>query len=889
MESTDRIIPINIEEEMKSAYIDYSMSVIVSRALPDVRDGLKPVHRRVLFGMNELGLTYNKAHKKSARIVGEVLGKYHPHGDQSVYDSMVRMAQNWSLRYPLIDGQGNFGSMDGDSPAAMRYTEARLEKISDEILNDIKKDTVDFALNFDDSLKEPTVLPTKLPNLLINGASGIAVGMATNMLPHNITEVINGTIATVDNPDITTEELMEHIKGPDFPTGGIIYGTGGIKDAFETGRGRIVVRAKAEIVTEKNGKETIIVSEIPYQVNKANLMVKMADLVNDKKIEGISALRDESDRKGLRIVIEIKRDAMANVVLSQLYKYSPLQTSYGVNNVALVGGRPYTLNLKQLITEFIKFRLEVITRRTNFELRKALERAHILTGLLIALDYIDAVIDLIRKSKTVEDARIGLMKGEFIDDMDKFWKQFRPLIDEQLDENKPEEGFVLTEAQARAILEMRLAKLTGLEREKVQSEYDELQKIIADLRAILGEEQLRKDIIKEELTDLNERFGDERRTDITFAEGDIRIEDMIPDEEVVVTISQLGYVKRTKTAEYRTQSRGGRGSRGSKTRNEDSIEHLFSATTHNYLLLFTEQGKCHWLRVYEIPEASKTSSGRVIQNILSIPKDDKVKAYIVLKDLNDEEFLNNNYLIFCTRKGIIKKTLLQAYSRPRANGIQALGVYEGDSLLEARLTNGENDIFIANREGRAIRFPESTVRPMGRTAFGVRGITLLSEQDEAVGMISVNPDDPDTNIMVVSEKGMGKRTDIEEYRRTNRGGKGVKTMQLTDKTGNIVAIKAVTDEDDMMITNRSGIIIRMPVTDIRTMGRATQGVRVIRLDDGDEIADIAIIQEKEEEEMPEVEGTDVENATEENTAEDTTESSEEDTSEEAPDDGDSEE
>ena len=834
---------------MKSAYIDYSMSVIVSRALPDVRDGLKPVHRRVLFGMDELGLSAGKAHKKSARIVGEVLGKYHPHGDQSVYDSMVRMAQNWSLRYPLVDGQGNFGSMDGDSPAAMRYTEARLEKISAEILNDLNKDTVDFSLNFDDTLKEPTVLPTKLPNLLVNGASGIAVGMATNMLPHNLTEVVGAIKATIENPDIDTEGLMQHVKGPDFPTGGIIYGHNGIKDALETGRGRIVVRAKADIKTEKSGKETIIISEIPFQVNKANLMVKMADLVNDKKVEGISALRDESDRNGLRIVIEIKRDAMANVVLSQLYKYSPLQTSYGVNNVCLVNGRPRLLNLKQIIEEFIKFRLEVITRRTNFELRKALERAHILTGILIALDYLDAVIDLIRKSKTVEEAKIGLMKGEFIDDLDKFWKQFQPLIDEQLEENRPEEGFVLTEAQAKAILEMRLSKLTGLEREKVQGEYDELQKRIAHLRSILNEESLRKDIVKEELDEVLEKFGDERRTQITFAEGDISIEDMIPDEDVVVTISQLGYVKRTKTTEYRTQGRGGRGSKGSKTRNEDSIEHLFVATTHNYLLLFTEQGKCHWLRIYQIPEASKTSSGRVLQNILAIPKDDKVKAYIILKDLKDEEFMKNHFVLFCTRKGMIKKTSLDNFSRPRTNGIMAIGINEGDNLLEARLTNGENDIFIANRAGRAIRFPESAVRPMGRTAYGVRGIKLAGEDDIAVGMVSVNANDEATTILVVSEKGNGKRTAIDEYRQTNRGGKGVKTMQITEKTGGVVTIKAVTEDDDMMITNISGIIIRMSMNDIRVMGRATQGVRVIRLDADDAIADVAIVPKSEEEEI----------------------------------------
>ncbi len=852
MASNQRIIPINIEEEMKSAYIDYSMSVIVSRALPDVRDGLKPVHRRVLYGMSELGLTYNKAHKKSARIVGEVLGKYHPHGDQSVYDSMVRMAQEWSLRYPLVDGQGNFGSMDGDSPAAMRYTEARLRRISDEILADINKDTVDFRLNFDDSLKEPTVLPTRLPNLLINGASGIAVGMATNMLPHNLSEVIDGVVATVDNPAITVEELMEFIKGPDFPTGGIIYGHQGIKDALETGRGRIVVRAKAEIQVEKNGKETIIVSEIPYQVNKANLMIKIADLVNEKRVPGVSALRDESDRNGLRIVIEVKRDALASVVLSQLYKYSPLQTSYGVNNVALVNGRPFTLNLKDLIEEFIKFRLEVITRRTQYDLRKALERAHILTGLLIALDYIDAVIDLIRKSKTVQEAKEGLMKGEFIDNKDAFWKKFRPLIDDQLDENKPTDGNVLTEVQAKAILEMRLQKLTGLERDKVREEYDEVKKRIEELRSILNDEGLRRGIIKEELADIKERFGDERRTDITFAEGDIRIEDMIPNEEVVVTISNLGYVKRTKATEYRTQGRGGRGSRGSKTRDTDFVEHMFVASTHNYLLLFTEQGKCHWLRVYEVPEASKTASGRVIQNILTMPKEDNVKAYIVLEDLKDEEFLANHYITFCTRKGQVKKTSLEAFSRPRANGIVAIGINEGDQLLEARLTTGKNELFLASRSGRAIRFPEEKVRSMGRTATGVRGITLASDMDDAVvGMVCVDPSDDSKTILVVSERGLGKRSKVEEYRQTNRGGKGVKTMNVTAKTGLVVAIKAVTEEENLLITNKSGIVIRMSVEDLRVMGRATQGVRLIRLDEDDQIADVAVVSGEDEEENTE--------------------------------------
>lgn len=851
-----RIIPINIEEEMKSAYIDYSMSVIVSRALPDVRDGLKPVHRRVLFGMHELGLSYNKAHKKSARIVGEVLGKYHPHGDSSVYDTMVRMAQDWSLRYPLVDGQGNFGSMDGDSPAAMRYTEARLKRISDEILADINKDTVDFSLNFDDTLKEPTVLPTRIPNLLINGASGIAVGMATNMLPHNLSEVVDGIIATVKSPEITIEELTQYIKAPDFPTGGIIYGYQGVKEAFETGRGRVVVRGKADIITNASGKETIIINEIPYQVNKASMIAKIAELVNDKKIDGITDVRDESDRNGLRVVIELRRDAMGSVVLSKLYKYTPLQSSYGVNNVTLVNGRPMLLNLKEIIKEFIAFRLEVIQRRTRFDLRKALERAHILIGLLIALDYIDAVISLIRNSKTVNDAKEGLMKGDFIDNKDKFWEKFRNLIDINHNEDEGELGDnVLSEAQAKAILEMRLQKLTGLERDKVKGEYDELQEKIARLRAILESEEIQKDIVEEELLEVKEKYGDERRTEINYAAGDISIEDMIADEEVVITISHLGYIKRTLTAEFKKQGRGGRGSRGSKTRDEDFIEHMFVATTHNYLLLFTEQGKCHWLRTYEIPEASKTSSGRVIQNILSIPKDDKIKAYIIVKDLKDQDFLDNHFIVFCTRQGQIKKTAVQAFSRPRAGGINAITINEGDQLLEAKLTNGNNQILIANRGGMAIRFPEAKVRPMGRNAAGVRGITLKGKEDSVVGMVCIDPEDKEVSIMVISEKGNGKRSEFDDYRLTNRGGKGVKTMQVTEKTGSVIAIKAVRDEDDLMITNRSGIIIRMSVNDIRIMGRATQGVRVIRLDEGDEIADIAVVFHENGEE--EAENTDV--------------------------------
>ncbi|MFK8010298.1 MAG: DNA gyrase subunit A [Saprospiraceae bacterium] len=824
MANDGKIIPVNIEDEMRSAYIDYSMSVIVSRALPDVRDGLKPVHRRVLFGMTELGLSYNKAHKKSARIVGEVLGKYHPHGDTSVYDAMVRMAQSWSLRYPLVDGQGNFGSMDGDSPAAMRYTEARLKRISDEILSDLNKETVDFQLNFDDTLKEPTVLPTKVPNLLINGASGIAVGMATNMLPHNLTEVINGVIATLDNPEITIDELMQHITAPDFPTGGMIYGYNGVREAFHTGRGRVIVRGKADIQTSKSGKETIIISEIPYQVNKASLVMKIADLVNNKKVIGISDVRDESDRTGMRIVVEVKRDAMANVILSQLFKYTPLQSSYGVNNIALVKGRPVLLNLKDMLQEFVEFRIEVIVRRTQYELRKAEERAHILEGLLIAIDNLDEVIKLIRASKTVEDARNGLM-----------------------------EKFDLSEIQARAILDMRLQKLTGLERDKVRAEYDDLMKTITNLKEILASIDLQKGIVKEELEDIKERYGDERRTEINLqGDGEINIEDLIADEEVIITISHLGYIKRTKSSEYRKQGRGGRGSRGSKTRDEDYIEHMFVATTHNYLLLFTENGRCHWLRVYEIPEATKTSSGRVIQNLLSIPKEDKVKAYIKITDLNDEEFIKNNYIVFGTRKGIIKKTLVEAFSRPRANGINAITINEGDSLLEAKLTNGNSEILMAIKSGRAIRFNETKVRPMGRSAAGVRGIRLADDNDEMVGLICIDLEDKETTIMVVSEKGNGKRTELEDYRVTNRGGKGVKTIQVTEKTGSLIALKAVKDEDDLIITSKEGIMIRIGVNEIRVMGRATQGVRVIRLDDEDGIADVAVITESEEDENIEI-------------------------------------
>lgn len=813
---SQRIIPINIEEEMKSAYIDYSMSVIISRALPDVRDGLKPVHRRVLYGMSELGLTYNKAHKKSARIVGEVLGKYHPHGDSSVYDTMVRMAQEWSLRYPLVDGQGNFGSIDGDGPAAMRYTEARLRRISDDILADLGKETVDFALNFDDSLKEPTVLPSKIPNLLINGASGIAVGMATNMMPHNLTEVVDGIVATVDKPEITIDELMEYIKAPDYPTGGIIYGVQGIRDAFHTGRGRIVLRGKATIETSKTGKETIIITEIPYQVSRANLVSKIADLKNEERVPGILTVRDESGRQGFRVVVEVHRDAVANVVLNQLYKYSPLQTSYGVNNVALVNGRPMTLNLKDMIEEFIKFRLEVVVRRTRYDLKKAEERAHILEGLLIALDHLDEVIKLIRGSRTPEEARTGLMTR-----------------------------FELSEIQSRAILDMRLQRLTGLEIEKVQEEYDGLQKLIADFKEILASEERQRDIVKEELQDVKERFGDERRTEITASEGEISIEDLIRKEDVVITITHLGYIKRTPVSEYRTQTRGGRGSRGSKTRDADFIEHLFVADTHNYLLLFTEKGICHWLRVYQIPEATKTSSGRAIQNILSIPKDDKVKAYIKIQDLKDETFLESHNIVFATQKGLIKKTMVSAFSRPRSNGIIAISINEGDTLLEAKLTNGNNQIILANRSGYAIRFDEEKVRAMGRTAAGVRGMALSAAGDLVVGMIIVDPEDQETTLMVISENGYGKRSEIAEYRLTNRGGKGVRTLMITDKTGALIAIKAVKEEDDLMITNRSGVMIRMHVSDIRVMGRATQGVKVMRLEEADAIADVGVVRKGE--------------------------------------------
>ena len=820
----DRIIPINIEEEMKSAYIDYSMSVIVSRALPDVRDGLKPVHRRVLYGMLDLGVTSTKPHKKSARIVGDVLGKYHPHGDSSVYFAMVRMAQDWSLRYPMVDGQGNFGSIDGDSPAAMRYTEARLKKIAEEMLADINKETVDFQLNFDDTLEEPTVLPSRIPNLLVNGASGIAVGMATNMPPHNLTEVVNATIAYIENNDVTVADLMQHVKAPDFPTGGIIYGYNGVQEAFETGRGRIVMRAKAEIEVHKGDRERIIVNEIPYQVNKANMIEQTAGLVNDKKIEGISEIRDESDRDGMRIVYEIKRDANAAVVLNNLFKYTALQTSFSVNNIALVNGRPMMLNLRDLIRHFVDHRHEVVIRRTKFDLSEAEKRAHILEGLLIALDHLDEVIKLIRASNSPEDARLGLI-----------------------------DSFSLSDLQARAILDMTLRRLTGLERDKIKEEFAELMKTIEYLNSILADEALRMRIITEELVEIRDRFGDERRTSITHSAEDMRMEDFIVDEEVVITISHEGYIKRTPLTEYRKQGRGGKGSMGSQSRDKDFIEHMLIATNHNYMLFFTESGKCFWLRVFEIPEGTRTSKGRAIQNVINIPKEENIKAYIKVVNLKDQEYLENNFIIMCTKKGTIKKTSLEAYSRPRANGINAININEGDQLLEACMTNGQSEIVMALRSGRAIRFNESTVRPMGRTATGVRGVTLGSDKDEVVGMIAIN--NPEVTVLVVSENGYGKRTDIEDYRVTNRGGKGVKTINVTDKTGELVAIKDVTDNDDLMIINKSGIVIRIGVSDLRVMGRATQGVRLITLKGDDSIASIAKVEHEEEEDEIAEEGS----------------------------------
>ena len=803
----EKLIPIKIEDEMKSAYIDYSMSVIVSRALPDVRDGLKPVHRRVLFGMNEMGVRSSSSYKKSARIVGDVMGKYHPHGDSSVYDTMVRMAQEWSLRYNLVDGQGNFGSVDGDSPAAMRYTEARMQKISEELLSDIDKETVDFQLNFDDTIMEPTVLPTRVPALIVNGASGIAVGMATNMPPHNLSEVIDGIMQYIDNNDITIDELIKYVKAPDFPTGGTIYGYDGVKEAFHTGKGRVVMRGKA-IIENVNDRECIIVSEIPYQVNKADMIKKTADLVNDGKIEGISTIRDESDRKGMRIVYVLKRDAIPNIVLNKLYKYTPLQSSFSVNNVALVNGRPELLNLKDLIHHFVEHRHDVVVKRTNFELKKAEQRAHILEGLIIASDNIDDVIDLIKKSSNADEAR-----------------------------QKLEKKYKLSETQAKAIIEMRLRQLTGLEQNKLREEYDDLQKTIKGYKDLLDSKTKRMNLIKEELADIKEKYGDERRSEIEYAGGDFRVEDIIPNEKVVITISHAGYIKRTPLTEYKTQNRGGVGQKASKTRDEDFLEDLFVGTNHQYMLFFTQKGKCFWMRVFEIPEGSKNSKGRAIQNLINIEQDDRVKAFICTQDLKDEEYVNNHYVIMATKMGQVKKTSLEQYSRPRSNGINAITVKDGDELLEAKLTNGNSQIMLAVKSGKAIRFEEGKTRPMGRNASGVRGIRLKDKKDEVVGMISVN--DMDANILVVSENGYGKRSSLEDYRLTNRGGKGVKTISITEKTGKLVTLKSVSDSDDLMIINKSGIAIRMQVEDLRVMGRATQGVKVISLKDGDSIAAVA--------------------------------------------------
>ena len=810
----EKLIPINIEEEMKSAYIDYSMSVIVSRALPDVRDGLKPVHRRVLFGMYELGVTANKAHKKSARIVGEVLGKYHPHGDSSVYDAMVRMAQEWSLRYLLVDGQGNFGSVDGDSPAAMRYTEARMKKISEEILADIDKETVDFQLNFDDTLEEPKVMPTKIPTLLVNGASGIAVGMATNMAPHNLTEVINGTLAYIDNNDVEIDELLHHIKAPDFPTGGIIYGYEGVKEAYKTGRGRVVMRAKANF-EEIDGKECIIVSEIPYQVNKAEMIKKTAELVNDKKIEGISTIRDESDRKGMRIVYVLKREAVPNIVLNMLYKFTQLQSSFSINNIALVNGRPQLLNLKELIHYFVEHRHEVVTRRAEYELRKAQERAHILEGLIIASDNIDEVIQIIRSSKNADEARERLI-----------------------------ERFSLSEIQARAIVEMRLRQLTGLEQEKLRAEFDEIMKLIAHLQELLASKELRMNLIKEELTEIRDKYGDARRSHIEYAGGEMNIEDLIADEQVVITISHAGYIKRTPLSEYKTQNRGGVGQKSAGTRDQDFLEHMYVATNHQYMLFFTQKGKCFWLRVYEIPEGSKQAKGRAIQNLINIENDDKVKAFICTQDLRDEEYTSNHYIVMCTKQGQVKKTSLEQYSRPRQNGINAITIKDGDELLEAKLTDGNSKVLVAAKNGKMVRFDESKTRPMGRTASGVRGIKLAGEKDEVIGLVTVS--DLESEILVVSENGYGKRSSLDAYRETNRGGKGVKAMNITDKTGALISINSVTDNDDLMIINKSGLTIRLRVSDLRVMGRNTQGVRLINIKGNDSIAAVAKVMRDED-------------------------------------------
>ncbi|MGL4581629.1 MAG: DNA gyrase subunit A [Flavobacterium sp.] len=817
MSEGEKLIPINIEEQMKSAYIDYSMSVIVSRALPDVRDGLKPVHRRVLFGMYELGVMSNRAHKKSARIVGEVLGKYHPHGDSSVYDAMVRMAQDWSMRYLLVDGQGNFGSVDGDSPAAMRYTEARMKKLSEDILADIDKETVDFQLNFDDTLEEPKVMPTRIPTLLVNGASGIAVGMATNMAPHNLTEVIDGTLAYIDNNDITIDELMNYIKAPDFPTGGVIYGYEGVREAFKTGRGRVVMRAKANF-EEVDGRESIIVTEIPFQVNKAEMIKKTAEAINEKKIEGIATIRDESDRNGMRIVYVLKRDAVPNIVLNTLYKYTQLQSSFSVNNIALVNGRPQMLDLKELIYHFVEHRHDVVTRRTQYELRKAEERAHILEGLIIASDNIDEVIRLIRASNNADEARAKLI-----------------------------EAFKLSEIQARAIVEMRLRQLTGLEQDKLRAEFDEIMKLITHLRELLASKELRMNLIKEELVEIKDKYGDERRSVIEYAGGDVSITDLIADEQVVITISHAGYIKRTPLTEYKTQNRGGVGQKSAGTRDQDFLEHMYVATNHQYMLFFTQKGKCFWMRVYEIPEGTKTSKGRAIQNLINIENDDKVKAFICTQDLKDEEYINNHFVIMATKQGQVKKTPLEQYSRPRQNGINAITIKEDDELLEAKLTDGKSKVLIALRSGKLVRFDEEKTRPMGRTASGVRGITLANDKDEVIGMVSVS--DLESEILVVSENGYGKRSSLDEYRETNRGGKGVKTMNITDKTGLLVSINAVTDADDLMIINKSGLTIRMMISDLRVMGRATQGVRLINIKGNDSIAAVCKVMREDEEEM----------------------------------------
>ncbi|UOQ77259.1 DNA gyrase subunit A [Hymenobacter sp. 5516J-16] len=827
MAEGEKIIPINIEDEMRGAYIDYSMSVIISRALPDVRDGLKPVHRRVLYGMSELGVSYNKSYKKSARIVGEVLGKYHPHGDSSVYDTMVRMAQDWSLRYPLVDGQGNFGSIDGDSPAAMRYTEARLKRLADEMLGDLDKETVDFQPNFDDSLEEPSVMPAKFPNLLVNGTTGIAVGMATNMAPHNLTEVVDGISAYLDNPDITIAELMEHVTAPDFPTGGIIYGYEGVKQAFETGRGRVVMRAKAHFETTPTGKEQIVVTEIPYMVNKASMIEKTAALINEKKIEGIADLRDESDRDGLRVVYDLKRDAMPTVVLNNLFKYTQLQSSFGVNNVALVKGRPMTLNLKDLIHYFVEHRADVIVRRTRYELAEAQKRAHILEGLLIALDHLDEVIALIRSSRDGEVARQQLI-----------------------------ERFSLSEVQARAILDMRLQRLTGLERDKIVAEYNELMTLIDHLKAVLASDEMQRDIIRQELADIKERYGDARRTAIEYAGGDFSMEDMIADESMVITISREGYIKRTALDEYRTQARGGVGARGAASKQDDFTEHLFVATTHEYLLFFTEAGRVFWLKVYEVPEGGKNTKGRPIQNLIEIPREDNVRSVLNVRGLRDPDYLDNTFLMFCTEQGTVKKTPLEAYSRPRAAGINAITINEGDRLLDVQLLNGNSEVVLASRSGRAVRFPEEKVRSMGRTAAGVRGITLAEEGDDrVVGMVCIDKDSQD-ELLVVSDNGYGKRSPLEEYRITNRGGKGVRAMKLTDKTGQLVTIKAVSDADDLMIINKSGITIRLRMSDLRSIGRATQGVRLLKISQGDEISSVAKVASEEKEVDPEAEQLD---------------------------------